>query len=125
MSSAVTGKDGLVKFPTSTEVTEIRNWNLSRPMETPDATSMSSNGWGENKSGIKRWSGDFETINFVDLQGQSGVGTLLVGAAATASTPTFTGTMRITDAPVAVQYDDTVAYKHTFIGHGPITTAVS
>jgi len=126
MSDAVTGKSGKVKFPTSTEVTEIRNWTLNRPMETPDATSMSSGGNREKKAGIRDWSGTFETIKFVDLAGQEAVGTLMVdGSGATASTPQFSGTMLISDAPVEVPYDDIVAYKHTFEGSGPCTAATT
>jgi len=127
MSSAVTGKEGRVKFPTTTEVTEIRNWQIDRPMDTPETSSMSSNSNREYKSGMKGWTGSFETIKFVDLAGSEAVGTFSVGsaAAATASTPRFSGTVLITNAPIEVPYDDTVSYKHTFQGSGPLTPAVA
>ena len=125
MSDAVTGKDGKVLIVGTGEIVEIRNWTLNRPMETPDATSMSSGGVREKKPGIKDGSGSFETINFQDLQGLEAVGSLQVGAAATASTPIFAGTILITDAPVETPYDDIVSYKHTFECSGPITVTVT
>jgi len=122
MSNAVTGKSGKVTI--GSEVVAIRNWTIDRNMDVPETSSMSSNGHREFKAGMKGWSGSFETVTYVDLHGTESLGTFYVGSAATASTPTFTGTVLVTNAPINVPYDDAVAYAHTFQGSGACTPAV-
>lgn len=125
MSDAVTGKTGKVLIEGTGEILEIRNWTMDRNLDTPETSSMSSNGWREFKAGMKGWSGSFETIKFVDLHGTEAVGSFYVGAAASGSEPIFSGTVNITNAPANVPFDDTVAYAHTFQGSGPLTVATS
>jgi len=126
MSEAVTGKDGKLLIAGSGEILEIRNWNIDRNLDTPETSSMSSvENWREFKAGMKGWSGSFETIKFTDLVATEAVGSFYVGDSASGSEPIFSGTVLITNAPVAVPYDDTVAYAHTFQGSGPCTVATS
>jgi predicted secreted protein len=122
-STAVTGKNGKVII--GAEVAEIRNWKIARPQDTHDTSSMSSGGNREKKHGMKDWNGTFETIKYVDLSGTSVVASFYVGASATASTPIYSGTILISDAPVNVPYDDVVNYEHAFEGSGPCTPATS
>jgi len=125
MSDAVTGIIGKVGIVGSGEILEIRNWTMDRNLDVPETSSMSSGGNREYKAGMKGWAGSFETIKFVDLHGTEAVGTFQVGASASASTPVFTGTILITNAPVNVPFDDTVAYAHTFQGSGPVAVATT
>ena len=124
MSSAVTGTIGKV-IVAGSEVVEIRNWTIDRNMDSPETSSMTSAGNREYKGGMKGWSGSFETVKYVNLHGTEAVGSFQVGATASASTPIFAGTVLITNAPVNVPFEDTVAYAHTFQGSGPCTPTVS
>ena len=124
MSDAVSGQNGKILFTGGT-IIEIRNWNIARPADALDTTSMSSGGWKENKIGLKGWSGDFEVIKYVDLHGSQALGSFYVGTAAGTTTPVFAGTISITDAGIATPYDNIVAYRHTFQGSGPCTATVS
>lgn len=122
-SQGVTGKSGKVEI--GAEVVDIRNWDIAQPVDAVETTSMSSGGNGEFAVGISRWSGSFETLDWVDLSGTQTVGSFYTGAAATASTPVFAGTVIVTDAGIAVPYDGVVAYRHTFQGSGPLAVTVA
>jgi len=118
MSNAVVGKSGKVIFSNS-EVVAIKNWKIDRNTDAVETSSMSSGGNRSYKGGMKDWGGSFETNEFVDLAGQTAVGSFSVGTAAATSTPIFSGTVIITNAPVDAAFDGVVAYAHTFKGSGP------
>jgi hypothetical protein len=125
MSEAVPGKYGKVVIVGTGEVLEIESWDIARPQDVLDASSMSSNGHREKKFGMDDWNGSFTTKKAVDLRGIVAVGSFFTGSAATSSTPAYSGTILISDAGINTPFEELVKWNHTFEGSGACTVHTS
>lgn len=123
-SNAVVGMSGKVIF-SGAEVVEVTDWGVEPVADTPETSSMSSGGNREYKIGMKGWTGNFNTNNFINLNASVAVGSFYVGSAAASYNPVYSGTVLIKSAPVAATYDGIVKYSHTFQGSGPLTVSIT
>ena len=122
-TAAESGKAGVVNI--GGVIAEVTGWNMSRPVVALEATSMSSGGNQEFVAGLAGWSGTFTAEVFANKTGAQTAATFQVGAAAAANTPTFSGSIIITDEPIAVDVAGVVNYAYTFQGTGVCAVAVA
>ena len=123
VTSAVSGKAGVVNVGGA--LGEITQWQMDRNVEALEATSMSSSGNREFIDGLFGWSGSFTALDFVNQTGTQAAATFQVGATVTAALPKFTGSIIITNEPVATPVDGRVEYAYTFTGTGACTAATA
>ena len=101
-----------------TSVLNVREWEVTQTVDTPDATSMDSNGWVEWVACLKGASGTFRSF-------AKGV----IGADASAVFKDKTGGYTISGAVIIqtivteTPVDDLVSYTHTFVFTGSFTAA--
>ncbi len=126
VTAAVTGKAGVVKIGAST-VAEVTAWSVDRPVEAILATSMDSAGNNEYVEGLKGWSGSFTSLLYDALVAVGGAqaGTFQVGAVASAGAPILTGSVIITNEPVAVTVEGRTEWQYSFQGTGALTTVIA
>lgn len=123
MTNAVHGKSGVVSIGGT--ISEVTQWSMSRVTDASEATSFTSAGNREYVAGLFGWTGSFTTLVFANKTGLQSAATFQVGATAAANAPVFTGSIIITDEPVAVDVNGVVQYAYTFTGTGTCTAATS
>jgi hypothetical protein len=122
-TAAIHGKSG--KVTVGSAVAEVTSWSMSRTTAADDATSMDSSGNAEFIDGLFNWSGSFTTLVYGGLVGAQAAATFSTAAAASATTPTFSGAIIITDEPIQVEVNGVVQYQYTFQGTGACTVATT
>lgn len=122
-TSAVSGKAGVVNIGGS--VSEAFDWSMDRNTEALEATSFDSSGNREYVDGLFGWGGSFSTYIFLNQTGTQAAATFQTGAAAGTATPKFTGSILITNEPIACAVDGIVSYAYTFQGTGACTAATA
>lgn len=99
---------------TVSEGTEITNWTFSVKEETPDATSMSSNGWHEHLGCLQYGEGTFESLVTCGAIGARN------GAQFSNDVETITADIIITNVDVSVGVGDLIKFKYSFITTGEV-----
>ena len=122
-TAAVTGLAAVINIGGA--VAEAFNWSMDRNTEAVEATSFDSAGNREFVAGLFGWGGSFTTRKFLNQTGSQAAATFMVGAAASAANPKFSGALIITNEPVAVAVDGAVEYGYTFQGTGVCTAATA
>lgn len=118
--SAYSGATGSVTIGAAR--TEVVRWEVTPKQNMKDSASMSSSGWEEKTGCLKGWEGNFETREYQgDMVGSRIVGTFKTGTGVPGHSNTekvITGSIAITDAPIAVPHDDLISWRYNFQGHG-------
>ena len=116
--AATSGKSGSFKVGAAT-VANIKSWKLDINQDLKETTNFGSNGWKEQTSTIKSWSGSVEGQWNVagDATGQKALqdallgGTSVSGVFGVDGTHTYTGTAFIKKISVGEQVDDVVTFS--------------
>lgn len=120
---AITGKSASINIGSA--VVRAVSWSMDRNTEAVEVTSFDSSGNREYVAGLFGWSGNFTTLLFLNKTGLQSAATFQTGASAGTDTPTFAGSILITNEPVAVAVDGRVEYAYTFTGTGACTAATA
>ena len=109
-------------------VGHLQGWNLDVQAAVLEGYSM-GDGWADNETGIKRWSGSCEVYYDPADAGQieAGVGDIvaiqLYPGSNTAGNTYFSGNAIITGVPTSGTKDGWVTMTINFGGKGPLTSA--
>ena len=139
MANEIAGQKGVILFSTSTggsltDLASLRNFEISREMDTIDVTSKESSGIRAFVAGHSQWSGTAETLHVTSNATHKAAYDLL-NARTKADTefyPTgsssdgyWTGEMFITGWSLSSPMEDANAANITFQGTGALTRSSS
>jgi len=113
-------------------VLEVRDFKIKRGQKLMDATSHSSGGDEEHKSGLRNWSATAEALRVYGDAGQDAVEAALNGAelkiryrpkGSGAGKPQKIGSILIEDFEESAPNSDLIATNITFRGTGPLVSS--
>lgn len=128
--AAVAGRSGNFKVGTNT-VASIKSWKLDINQDLKETTNFNSNGWKEQTSTIKSWSGSVEGQWNVagDTPGQKALQDALLGGTTVSGvfnpngTNSYTGNAFIKKISVSDPVDDIVTFSADIEGTGALVYA--
>ena len=94
--------------------TEVTAWELNLLEDTPDATSMDSNGFREYLACLKSAEGTF------DSQVPCGIPGARVGVSFSNDVETITFDLIVSNVAITTPVEGKVTYKYTFVSTGPV-----
>ena len=130
-----TGEKGAIKIKpssgTAVAIGKMRNWKLSVSADTVDVSSFDSNGWAENETSLKSWSGSSEGIfKKDDTNGQKAVLKALADREDVElefytnkedAEADFKGKAKVTSFEIETSLKDELKISFNFEGNGALT----
>ena len=112
-SSAICGLGGTLTGLTG--ATEIQSWQINQTVDALDATSMASNGWGENIACLLGATGSVKTLHAFNT------GPYAISATTGTSKYTIAGNVIVTKVTCETPVEGLVSYAGDFVFTGKIT----
>ena len=132
-----TGENGAIKIGSGSSavaVGKMKNWKLSISADTVDTSSFDSDGWEENETSLKSWSGSSEGIfKKADTAGQGAIIKALADRIdvdlelftnKADTTADFKGKAKITSFEIETSLKDELKISFNFKGNGKLEGGV-